>query len=45
MSINPILAALSGTVVLGQVLVPHEWFGMALIVATNTLAIWSAARK
>jgi inner membrane transporter RhtA len=42
MSINPILAALSGTVVLGQVLGLHEWLGMALIVATNTVAIWLA---
>jgi inner membrane transporter RhtA len=45
MSINPILAALSGTVVLGQVLVLHEWLGMALIVATNTVAICLAGRR
>ncbi|WP_104174486.1 DMT family transporter [Arthrobacter sp. Y81] len=44
MSVNPILAALSGTVVLGQILVLHEWLGMALIVATNTVAIWLAGR-
>ena len=44
MSINPILAALSGTVVLGQILVLHEWLGMALIVATNAVAIWLAGR-
>jgi inner membrane transporter RhtA len=45
MSINPILAALSGTIVLGQILVLHEWLGMALIVATNTVAIWLAGRR
>ncbi|WP_051628739.1 EamA family transporter [Arthrobacter sp. UNC362MFTsu5.1] len=45
MSINPILAALSGTVVLGQILVLHEWLGMAVIVATNTAAIWLAGRR
>lgn len=45
MSINPILAALSGTVVLGQVLVLHEWLGMGMIVATNTVAIWLAGRR
>lgn len=44
MSINPILAALSGTLVLGQVLVVHEWLGMGMIVATNAIAIWLAAR-
>ena len=44
MSVNPILAALSGTVVLGQILVLHEWLGMALIVATNAVAIWLAGR-
>lgn len=45
MSINPILAALSGTVVLGQVLVLHEWLGIGVIVATNTVAIWLAGRR
>ncbi|WGM22873.1 EamA family transporter (plasmid) [Paenarthrobacter sp. OM7] len=45
MSINPILAALSGTLVLGQVLVLHQWLGMGMIVATNTVAIWLAGRR
>jgi inner membrane transporter RhtA len=44
MSINPLLAALSGTVVLGQFLVLHEWLGMAVIVATNAAAILLAGR-
>jgi len=45
MSINPILAALSGILVLGQVLVLHEWLGVGLIVATNAVAIWLAGRR
>ncbi|WP_251039308.1 DMT family transporter [Arthrobacter sp. ISL-72] len=45
MSINPILAALSGTVVLGQILVLHEWLGMAIVVATNSAAIWLTGRR
>lgn len=45
MSINPILAALCGTIVLGQILALHEWLGMALIIATNTVAIWLAGRS
>jgi inner membrane transporter RhtA len=32
-------------VVLGQILVLHEWLGMAVIVATNTAAIWLAGRR
>ncbi|MFF2243773.1 DMT family transporter [Arthrobacter sp. NPDC058130] len=39
MSINPLLAALSGMIVLGQVLAIHEWLGIGLIVATNAAAI------
>jgi inner membrane transporter RhtA len=45
MSINPILAALSGIVVLGQVLVLHEWLGIALIVSANAVAISVAGRR
>jgi inner membrane transporter RhtA len=44
MSINPVLAALSGTVVLGQFLVLHEWLGIAIIVTTNVAAILRAGR-
>ena len=39
MSINPLLAALSGMIVLGQILAIHEWLGIGLIVATNAMAI------
>lgn len=45
MSINPVLAALSGTLVLGQFLVLHEWLGIAVIVATNVAAILLAGRS
>ncbi|UZX03589.1 EamA family transporter [Arthrobacter sp. CDRTa11] len=45
MSINPILAALSGTVILGQVLVLHQWVGIGMIVAANAVAIWLAGRR
>jgi inner membrane transporter RhtA len=44
MSINPLLAAFSGTIVLGQFLDLHEWLGMAVIVATNVAAILLAGR-
>ena len=45
MSINPLLAALSGMVVLGQLLALHEWLGIVLIVATNAAAIMLAGRN
>jgi inner membrane transporter RhtA len=45
MSINPILAAFSGTVILGQVLVLHQWVGIGMIVAANAVAIWLAGRR
>jgi inner membrane transporter RhtA len=32
-------------VVLGQVLVLHEWLGIALVVAANATAIWLAGRR
>ncbi|MFP3459618.1 hypothetical protein R5O87_02075 [Arthrobacter globiformis] len=45
MSINPLLAAVSGAVVLGQFLVLHEWLGIAVIIATNVAAILLAGRN
>lgn len=35
MSINPVIAALAGLIVLHQVPVAHEWLGIAIIVAVN----------
>lgn len=45
MSVQPGLAALAGLVLLGQVLVMHEWIGMAMIVAANVLAVALANRS
>lgn len=39
MSINPVIAALAGLVLLGQVLELHEWVGIAVVVAANAVAV------
>jgi inner membrane transporter RhtA len=39
MSINPVIAALAGIVLLGQVLELHEWLGIAIVVAANVVAV------
>jgi len=39
MSCHPVLAALVGIVVLGQVLVLHEWAGIAVVVLANVVAV------
>jgi inner membrane transporter RhtA len=39
MSVHPVLAALVGTVLLGQVLVLHEWTGIAVVVLANAAAV------
>ena len=38
MSVHPVLAALAGLVILGQLLDLHEWLGIAIIVVANVLA-------
>jgi inner membrane transporter RhtA len=38
MSVQPVLAALVGLVLLHQVLVGHEWIGIAIVVAANVTA-------
>ena len=38
MSVNPVLAALVGIVVLGQILNPREWAGVLVVVAANAIA-------
>lgn len=43
MSIHPVLAALAGLALLGQVLKPHEWLGIAIVVSTNVLAVRTAS--
>jgi inner membrane transporter RhtA len=39
MSVNPVIAAVAGIVLLGQVLDPHEWAGIAIVVTANALAV------
>ena len=39
MSVHPVLAALVGVVLLGQLLDLHEWTGIAVVVLTNAAAI------
>ena len=39
MSVNPVLAALSGLLLLGQVLVLHEWIGIIIVVVANVAAV------
>jgi inner membrane transporter RhtA len=38
MSVNPVLAALAGMLLLGQDLALHEWLGIAIVVTANVLA-------
>jgi inner membrane transporter RhtA len=39
MSVHPVLAALVGMVLLGQLLAAHEWVGIALVVLANATAV------
>jgi inner membrane transporter RhtA len=43
-SAHPVMAALAGLAILGQVLALHEWFGIAIVVAVNALAVACALR-
>jgi inner membrane transporter RhtA len=45
MSVNPVLAALAGTVVLGQVLGLREWTGIVIVAAANAIAISAQALR
>ncbi|WP_298803730.1 EamA family transporter [uncultured Pseudokineococcus sp.] len=44
-STQPVLAALVGLVLLGQVVAAHEWAGIAVVVVANVLAVTSASRR
>jgi inner membrane transporter RhtA len=44
MSIHPVLAALVGTVLLGQALAAHEWAGIAVVVLANAAAVATTRR-
>jgi inner membrane transporter RhtA len=45
MSVNPVFAALTGLVVLGQSLQPADWLAIGAIVAANAVALGTGARK
>ncbi|SEQ68328.1 EamA family transporter [Microlunatus flavus] len=45
MSVNPVVAALVGLVLLGQVLALHAWVGIGLVVAADVVALVVAARR
>lgn len=44
MSVHPVLAALVGTVLLGQALAGHEWIGIAVVVLANAAAVTASGR-
>ncbi|MDP9817913.1 EamA family transporter [Spirilliplanes yamanashiensis] len=44
MSVHPVLAAVAGLVVLGQVLAAHEWAGIAIVVTVNAVTVAAASR-
>ncbi|MGY1625143.1 EamA family transporter [Geodermatophilus sp. SYSU D00965] len=44
MSVHPVLAALAGTVLLGQVPAGHEWLGIAVVVLANAVAVTTSGR-
>lgn len=44
MSAHPVMAAIAGMVVLGQVLSWHEWLGIAVIVAANVVTVTGRRR-
>ena len=44
MSVNPVVAALAGLVLLGQTLAPHEIAGIAAVILANTLATVSCTQ-
>jgi inner membrane transporter RhtA len=45
MSTYPVLAALAGLVILSQHPSPHEWLGIAMVVAVNTVAVLASHRS
>lgn len=45
MSVHPVLAALVGTVLLGQLLDLHEWTGIAIVVFANATAVATSGRS
>jgi len=44
MSVNPVFAALTGLLVLGQALGPAEWAAIAAIVTANSVSVAAVRR-
>jgi inner membrane transporter RhtA len=42
MSVNPVIAAVAGVVLLQQVLDLHEWVGITIVVVVNAVAVSTA---
>lgn len=45
MSVHPVMAALAGLVLLGQVPGAHEWLGIAMVVTVNAVAVVAHHRR
>jgi inner membrane transporter RhtA len=45
MSVNPVIAAVAGIVILGQVLDLHEWLGIVIVVSTNAVAVATSGAR
>jgi inner membrane transporter RhtA len=45
MSVHPVMAALAGTVILGQLLALHQWVGITVVVLANAGAVALGGRR
>jgi inner membrane transporter RhtA len=45
MSVHPVMAALAGTVILGQLLALHQWVGITVVVLANATAVAAGRRR
>ena len=45
MSVNPVIAAVAGIVLLGQVLDLHEWVGIVIVVVANAVAVATSGSR
>jgi inner membrane transporter RhtA len=45
MSVHPVMAAIAGLVLLGQVPGAHEWLGIAMVVTVNAVAVSAHHRR
>jgi inner membrane transporter RhtA len=44
MSVHPVLAALAGWLILGQLLTLHEWVGIVIVITANAVAVTGLGR-